>query len=273
MKAKAIREEWRNKYGAYNVSFKSSDEIELQGMLITRSKPKGLMILCHGYRSNKEALSDLIDMFPYDTILLFDFRAHGQSAGNITTIGCKEYRDIIGASHFLQKKGRELYGKKYLPVSILGVSMGAAATLKAVAHDPSICDALIIDSSYADLWEVVHQSFTQHSGLPSYPFIPVMESMLASFADCQFRQMKPVEQVRSINKPILFIHARGDAHTSSADSVRLFREAQNSQSKLWLAASKEHAGVFKDEPDTYATTVRDFMKATFARFKKWHKKH
>src|SRR5579862_9127260 len=88
--AQEIREELLKHPEIRALSFPSRDGLKLAGFFVQREKPLGNMIVCHGYQGSKEFLYGYITMFPDWNILLFDFRAHGQSEGKITSIGCHE---------------------------------------------------------------------------------------------------------------------------------------------------------------------------------------
>ncbi|CAM6054163.1 unnamed protein product, partial [Sphagnum tenellum] len=204
-----IRQELLKRSTIKPVSFVTSDKLTLQGLMVTRTRPKATLLLCHGYKGAKEIMYGCISLFPEWNILLFDFRAHGQSEGKVTSIGYHEYKDVIAAAQFLKAQP----GNAKLPLMILGISMGGAAALKATDIEPTLCDALIIDSAYAKLSTTVLESFSLRTGLPYYPFFPLLKYMFRYIARCDVHDMNPVESVSRIKQPILFIHSCSDEHT------------------------------------------------------------
>ena len=109
----------------------------------------------------KEFFNHCIDIFPTFNVLLFDFRAHGQSGGKYRTLGCHEYKDVIAAAQFLNEKTKTNKNlPNNLPLIIWGFSMGGSAALKSLEYEPNIADAFIVDSGFGDLRTVIYHSFT-----------------------------------------------------------------------------------------------------------------
>ena len=256
--SKNIRAQFLKEYNLERVSFKSEDGIDLSGLIIKRDNPDKLVILCHGFLETKEFLRTHISLFPKSTILIFDFRAHGLSGGKLTTIGLQEYQDVAAASKFFKQK----YGKK-IPLVILGVSMGGAASLKATALDDSVCDAIIIDSAYSDLSTIIARQFTMQSGFPSNPFLPIAKKMFSLFWDCDLASMRPYEYVKKIDKPLLFLHSKDDDYTPEEHSVILHDNAKwNGKSELCIGPNSvhgklcnEHFGWYKEKVDGFLTKI------------------
>ncbi len=124
-------------YGAQEVAIRTCDCIDLHGYLIVRKNAKKNILLCHGYRMTKEHMLPFLQLFPDDNFLLFDFRAHGQSGGELISIGCYEQRDVHAAIDFLAHDTRT----KGLPLIGIGVSMGGATLLGAAAHGANFSSA------------------------------------------------------------------------------------------------------------------------------------
>lgn len=101
--AQEIRTELFKRSDIQKVSYFSRDGLLLAGYLIKREHAQGNLVLCHGYRGSKEFMYGYIDMFPQFNILMFDFRAHGQSEGMVISIGCHEYKDVLASVDFMKK--------------------------------------------------------------------------------------------------------------------------------------------------------------------------
>jgi len=253
---KELRDELLKRPDIASVCFKSQDGLRLAGFLIKRPQATANLVACHGFKGNKEWLYGLIDMFPNWNILLFDFRAHGQSDGNIISIGCHEYKDVIAATNFMRTATGDA-GK--LPLVLFGISMGGASILKAVETDPNLCDTLIVDSSYANLYRIVLHTFALKSGLPFYPFFPVVKYMFEYFANCNMNAMNLAKSVRTIQKPILFIHACNDSFTAPGHSIKLFRNATNPHNAIWIGPRCRHGLLSSYYTDLYKEKVTEFI--------------
>lgn len=259
--AHEIRAELVKRPDTTQVSFPSTDNIELAALLVLRERAKANLVLCHGYRGNKELMYSFIDLFPNFNILMFDFRAHGQSKGSITSIGYHESKDVIAATKFLRAQTKTPSGKQ-LPLIVLGVSMGGAASIKAAELNPDLCDALIIDSAYASLPAIGLKAFTKKAHLPRYPFYPIVSSLFRYLAQCDMHKMLPEESVRSITIPIMFIHSCDDSYISPRCSIKLFANAQNRKSKLWIGPSCRHGLLRNYYSELYSKKIGKFLEKT-----------
>jgi alpha-beta hydrolase superfamily lysophospholipase len=91
-------------------------------------------LLCHGLGSSKSnalPVAEHLLRAGYN-VLAFDFRAHGESAGHVSTFGARERLEVLAAVEWLRRE-RPRQSERIFGV---GASMGAAA-LVAAAADPS----------------------------------------------------------------------------------------------------------------------------------------
>ncbi|MFA6527809.1 MAG: alpha/beta hydrolase [Candidatus Babeliales bacterium] len=256
--AAEIRQELLERQDAKSVEFCTQDGLKLSGFLITRKDATVNAVMCHGYQGRKEFMYALIDLFPDWNILLFDFRAHGQSEGTITSIGYHEYKDVIAAVNFMKKTFNADADTKNSTV-VLGISMGGAATLKAAELEPNLADALIIDSTYAVLSDMMLKGFSVKSGLPYYPFFPLIKQMYRYLANFDINSMNPQESVKVIKKPIFFIHSCNDNFISPIDTLQLYANAKNKKSKLWIGPPCRHGWLHCYQKETYQRKVLKFV--------------
>jgi dipeptidyl aminopeptidase/acylaminoacyl peptidase len=76
-------------------------------------------------------------------VLLFDFRAHGESGGSRSSLGHHEQRDIAAALDFLKSRP-EVDPKR---IGIYGFSMGASTAILAAARTHAF-SAIVVDSAF-----------------------------------------------------------------------------------------------------------------------------
>jgi pimeloyl-ACP methyl ester carboxylesterase len=240
-------------HGARTVSFKSSDGINLSGLLITRPQAKCVVVLCHGFWMSKEHMRHFIELFPDQTLLLFDFRAHGSSDGDVISIGYHEKKDVQAAVSFLHSED----GTKNLPIVGFGISMGAATVLAAAA-DGIQFKALILDSSFADLDEQVGHVFSSDTGLPATLFMPITRFMYEHIAQFTLSAVSPVRFMQKVTCPILIIHSEDDHYIPVCNARQLYDQAKN-QKELWLVKKSKHGYASVDYPDEYAQHTRAFL--------------
>ncbi len=129
------------------VRFPSLDGIALAGWLLEGVSDRPTLILCHDLGASKASLVSLaVDLNGRGfSVLLVDFRAHGESGGSGSTLGIEEKRDILGALDYLA--GRR--GREAPRVGIYAIGMGAHAAVLAAADRPAL-RALVLDGLYPD---------------------------------------------------------------------------------------------------------------------------
>ena len=155
------------------VQFTATDGTTLSGWWMPAQHPRGrgyravgqdTVLICHGLASNKSNQLILSRGFvPYGyNVLIFDFRAHGESGGQLTSFGDVERRDVLGAVRWIREhhitQAHHIYG--------VGASMGAAALIAAAA-DPSTegkaIDAIAAygtyDSMHAEMEYIASERF------------------------------------------------------------------------------------------------------------------
>lgn len=240
----------------------TEDNMRLSGLLFKRNNAKANLVLCHGYKGSKEFMYAYIDLFKDFNILLFDFRAHGKSAGYITSLGCHEYKDVIAASNFLRKHSRA----SSIPLILLGISMGGASCLKAMEMKADVADCMIIDSTFADLEKMFLRGYYLKVRLPYYPFFPVIRGIFHYLGNCDIKKMSTTECVKSIKHPILFIHSCNDSFITPENSVQLYAHAQHNKTRLWIGPKCRHGWLHTYHPKLYKHKVDKFLGKTI--FKK-----
>lgn len=255
-----IRIELIDKKKAREVRFVTKDGVSLSGLLFLRPSASANLLICHGYRGCKEFLHRFVDFFSNFNILLFDFRAHGQSSGDMTTIGYLESNDVTAAAEFL-KTTTNNSSKSNLPLIILGVSMGGAASTKAVERDPTICNALILDSAYADLSAEMAHAVKFKSGLPSFPFLGLMKMIGNWYAGLDVSNLKPYECIRNVKIPVFIIHSSHDQVTPSADALTLYTNAVRAglRVSLWIAPPCPHPKLHVEHSELYCKKISRFL--------------
>src|SRR5512146_232173 len=111
--------------GAFEpVLFPSSDGLQLSGWFFSAGNPGPGVVLCHGFQTGRrEGLALALSLRERGhNVLVFDFRAHGESEGRWSSCGLLETRDLEGAVRYLRSQTGLRSGR----IGVLGFSMGAA---------------------------------------------------------------------------------------------------------------------------------------------------
>lgn len=237
------------------VWFPSLDGTRLHGLWIPGRENYPTIVLCHGYfKSLAEPLDVGMELNAAGyNVLLFDFRACGQSGGRFTTVGWKETWDVQAAVRYVGHR----YGRR--PVGVLGISMGAAAAIIAAAQSQEIA-ALVVDSSFADLEGVMRKKIPDFAPvrlLVPFGWLSVLIGEL--MAGGRLRRLRPVDYVGHLSpRPVLFIHGERDSYIPHEQALELF-EAAGEPKETWTAPGSDHAVGRLDHPEEYMARVLAFF--------------
>jgi pimeloyl-ACP methyl ester carboxylesterase len=183
-------------------------------------------------------------------LVLFDFRNHGQSSGNVTTMGLREAGDLRAVLDWLEES------KGPTSVAVLGVSMGGAAAINEAAGDLRV-GAVILDSTHATLANAI-QARLDRDGYPLS--IPGAWSILLGGLLRTGEDMSSADPVQAIarygDRPVLIVAAGSDRAVGSHDAAEL------------LAASREEGSSAEMDTCVSATHGRSISTCA-AEYRGW----
>jgi fermentation-respiration switch protein FrsA (DUF1100 family) len=210
-----------------SVAFPSRiDGIELRGWLLQPSSQvrRRPVIMVHGKGADREAgpgdgILGIAAPLVGDgyTVLTFDLRASGESSGERFTLGALEVRDVLGAIDILRNRGLAVDG-----VNLIGFSMGGATALLAAEADPLV-RAVVEDSGYADLNELLDEEVPKQSGLPAF-FTPGMVLAAEGVLGINVYAIRPIDGVAALaaaGVPLLVIHGDADSYVPPKNARRI----------------------------------------------------
>jgi pimeloyl-ACP methyl ester carboxylesterase len=134
---------------AEEVTFKSTDGVTLAGSLFRGRAAMPPIVLCHDLGESRNAVTNVAIALHKAgfTVLAFDFRSHGASGGEGSTLGITEARDVLGAIDFVAGRPKgDLDARK---IGVFGVGMGAHAAVLAAADRPAV-RVLVLDGLWPD---------------------------------------------------------------------------------------------------------------------------
>ena len=241
------------------VSFVSrQDGLVLQGWLLTSPENRLTVICSHGYRQNREQAD--VPLLPLAkvlvehgmNVLLFDYRNSGESAGQMTSVGQYEVRDLLGAVDYVHSR-QELNPK----VALLGFSMGAATAILAGAEEPTVA-AVVADAPFADLTRYLEANFSVWTGLPTVPFNRTILAVTPIVTGLQPEKVSPVQVVSKFGgRPLLLIHGEADDDIAPENSLEL-QQAYPAAELLRIAEAR-HVKSYQQDPKRYEAVVLKFL--------------
>src|SRR5581483_8890448 len=119
--------------GFKEIYFKTSDNLRINGLFLTRPHATCNVIVCAGWLpGRKEKMATFFAALPsHCNIFFFDARGRGKSEGpllrQVWKYGVNEYKDIVGAIEYI-------HSRNALPIILCGVCSGAFNATHAVLH-------------------------------------------------------------------------------------------------------------------------------------------
>jgi pimeloyl-ACP methyl ester carboxylesterase len=247
-----------------NVSFVSTDGNTLSGWYLPAQGDDGrrvTFILTHGlFRSRYEMLERGLALWRAGYgVLLYDLRRHGASAAEFSTIGYDERHDVAAAYKFVRGRGPEDR------VVLMGVSMGAAATLLAASEiqdEKLLC--VVAESSFLSFADTARHH-VRLIGLPTFPFATLLIKFTTWRLNFAAEDYDLVRAVRKISRPVLFIGGTKDVRMPTGTVLEpLYAAAENPQRRKFIVEGATHGHAYDVSPDEYLKAVNEFVEASAA---------
>jgi fermentation-respiration switch protein FrsA (DUF1100 family) len=243
-----------------DVTFLSrGDEVPLSGWYLPTTADDRCIILIQGteHHRNSPGIKSLQlgrDLVDYGfSVLLFDFRARGESGGHRSSEGDREQLDVLGAIDYVSERG--------IPVErigLLGFSLGAGVALLVAAQEPRI-PAVVSDSGFLDYMLDLQNLRIGSFRLPSW-FAIFVVFVGRTFFKADFSKVRPAQVVKHVDKPIFFIHGEDDKVVSAEETVALHSISDNPEDRIWIVPRVEHVNVYRKMPKTYVSRISQFFK-------------
>lgn len=188
------------------------------------------------------------------TVVVFDLRAQGDSAGHQLGLGWKERGDVRAAVGVLL--GRGIAPGK---IGLHGSSYGAATALLSAAAIPEV-GAVVADSSFADVRELMNAELRRKVGAAA-ALAPCVQFLARALYGLELAEIPPLLAVPKIApRPIFFLHGSQDARIPVEHGRRLHAAAQPGD-ELWILSGAGHTEGFRRMPTEYLARTTGFLAA------------
>jgi pimeloyl-ACP methyl ester carboxylesterase len=241
------------------IAFQNHAGLTLRGWFIPAPRAKGTIVFSHGYAS--DCTPDLIyaPLFfqaAFNT-LFFDYRGHGASDGNTTSLVYFERDDLSCALDFLHGRGIDKVG-------LIGFSMGGAIALATAPSSPTVV-GVISDCAFANLRTVVTQAAINR-GYPVWTSVP-LGWLVVALACLRLRvnlfAADPIHWVQHISpRPLLIMHGGQDPDAPVDQARRLF-DAAREPKQLWIVPTAGHRKIEEIARDEYRQRLVEFFDHIF----------
>jgi fermentation-respiration switch protein FrsA (DUF1100 family) len=235
--------------------FEASGGIKLRGWYIPCEGSTKTIIVCSGANGSLDAdvhVAPWLREAGYN-VLFFNWRAHGQSGGEVVTLGFNERYDLIAAVQFVKSKGAERVG-------VLGFSMGGTVAIATAAVYEDI-DAVVADSPFVFLLSAVGGGLIER-GLPEG--LSFLLARLFVTTACLRTQLNlyDIDLARWIHRvaprPLLLIFGEQDVIIPSSEVNLIFTRAGEPK-EVWRVPEAAHRNIQVCRPEEYRQRILEFF--------------
>ena len=238
---------------AETVLFRSTDGLMLEGWWIPATAPtKRTVIQCHGQNGSMDA--DIAEAKVLHNagfnVLMFNFRAHGNSEGAHVTYGLTEKNDVLGAIQYLA----DLHGID--KVGVLGFSMGALVAIRAAAESEAIV-CIVADGTTGAIQTTIGRWISRRWLPMSFvqTFVRLSLWFGSRIADVPLHKVNGARWVKNVpSAAILFIHGEYDQFVDEL-TIQHMRQAATVETALWVVPEARHREAYKRFPREYADEI------------------
>lgn len=239
-----------------DVSLTTSDGVNLAAWYVPNDAGRGTVIYCHGHTNHRGQMLDQAAFLHENGFrgVLFDFRRHGDSDGDLTTFGYYEWRDVQAALRYaVDKRGEEG------PVILWGISMGAATALLAASEESGI-DAVIAESSFYAASETLRSDLSRMFGLPTVPFGFLTGTITELRVGIEIDSLdigRAVSGLRDVS--VLLVGGTADRRMPLSNNDRLYEKIPGANKEIYVAEGATHGDIWEMDREAYAEKVRQFL--------------
>ena len=240
---------------AEDVTFRAEDGVRLAGWWFDEPSSESVVVVAHGHRGTKADMLGIgPGLFKRDhSVLLFDFRGSSDSEDGALSLAFHEQLDLAAAVDFAATRRPDAR------IAVVGFSGGASTAILTAAKEPRI-EALVLDSPFATLTDVVAQAFRGHR-VPATPLVPIVALANRLLHGYRFRDVRPIDAIADIPpRPILLLHGTEDQIIPYQHALDL-QEAAGGADIVELVTfdgAYHCGGYFADRPG-YIVLVDEFL--------------
>ena len=229
-----------------------SDRATLRGRFVAGRPTAGAVLLLHGVGASRRALLGRARFLAAagHSVLLVDFRGHGESSAARCTWGAHESGDVRAAIAFL----REAVPSER--IGVIGISMGGAAAL--LGPGPLPADALVLESVYPTISDAVNGRLTAWLGALGQALTRPVLAWVFPREGVTIDDLRPIDRIHEQHTPLLVLAGGADRYTSVQEARELFARAREPK-ELWVVEGAAHVDLHAFAPAEYERRVGEFL--------------
>ena len=235
--------------------FRSGDGLMLRGWYIPRENSTKTIIVCSGANGSLDAdvhVSPWLHEAGFN-VLLFNWRAHGDSEGEVVTLGFNERYDLIAAVQFAMSQGADRVG-------VLGFSLGGTVAIATAAAYADI-HAVVADSPFVYVLSAVAGGLIER-GVPEG--LSFLLARLFVITACLRTRLNlfDIDLVRWVQRvaprPLLLIFGEQDVIVPTSEVDLVFARAGDPK-EVWRVPAAAHRNIHAQQPAEYRQRILEFF--------------
>lgn len=234
------------------VQFRSGSGSTIQGWFSPGRAGSGAIVLLHGIGASRQ---DMIGRARFlastgFSLLLIDFRGHGDSTGGRSTYGGLESRDALAAVEFLRRASP---GER---IGVVGISMGGAAALLGPAPLP--VQALVLESVYPTIDDGVRDRLRAWFGPIGPALAPMVMRWIFPRDGIAATDLRPIDRIQEQTAPVFVLAGGADPYTPPSESRALFERAPEPKA-FWSVEGAGHVDLHEFAGAEYESRIGAFL--------------
>lgn len=241
------------------ITITASDGVKLVGHYFERKKNALIIIFFHGLWSDGYVCGVPIYRITEEhkwNLLLVSLRAHGESGGNISTLGVLERYDCCDWANWVASE----FGEQ-VPIYLMGFSMGGAAVLMSsdLNLPKSVC-GIIDDAGFTTPLEMIKVGSKNklRYELLSDIFTQMVNVGTKIWGHFDLKDADASVAVSKTNVPILIIHGDKDNRAPLSMAYKIYDSCQG-EKDLYIVSGATHKECYRTNPEKYEKIVSEFI--------------
>ncbi len=238
------------------VNFESEDGLNIAAWYAPPPITEGsAVLLLHGHGGNRDQLlchARYLLAAGYGALLI-DFRNHGDSAGDRSSMGAHEIKDGRAAYRFLEGQAN------VARIALWGHSMGGAVACALMSEVDAA--ALFVDATFPDFPSIVRHGVIAR-GLPASPISEILTTLYGFLSGGDWNALRPADQLAALDKPALLFHGSEDPIIPLAEAKGM--AAANPLIRLAIFEGGGHSDLYDLDPQRYRSETLAYLRDCFA---------
>ncbi|MDD3171235.1 MAG: alpha/beta hydrolase [Bacilli bacterium] len=253
-----IREQEREALGDYEKLYKENYVVEsydgyFLNVTYIPNNSKKFVIISHGHTYTRYGSIKYLHIFRHlgYNVIIYDNRGHGANKKVAITMGYKESRDLIEIiNDTYYRYGEDIY------LGLHGESMGSAITNMALKYHPKIA-FIVSDCGYSDLMILLASLARTKFHFPTF-IIDISSLFCKILYGFSFWEIRPIQELRTNNIPICFIHGANDKFIDYSHSQNMY-QTNPGYKEIHIISGAGHAKSWDVDKEGYQKIITNFL--------------